>query len=58
MKITKVDYDINNDLMSMTVNIQETSDGSKVDLDAELFNGIQNETYVRSIQLIFHQFFR
>lgn len=47
MKINKVEYDLNKDLVTLTVNVREGPEGSLVDLDAELFKEIPNEIYVR-----------
>lgn len=51
MKITKVDYDINKDYVTMAVNVKDGPVGSLVDVDAELFKDIPNEIYVSAIDL-------
>lgn len=52
MIFTNVDYEINEDLMSMEVNLKNSSNGiTTVDLNAELFQDIHDELYVCAINV-------
>lgn len=49
VQITKVDYELNKDMVNLSVNLKDGPEGSIVDVDAELFKAIPDEIYVSLI---------